>query len=89
MDIREKAKQAGKILGVGAIWVYILSIPYNDRLLFDHAYDVLVDNSVVHAITREAKSAMHDAKQKARHALEDSETEVAKTRRDVEEATEF
>lgn len=89
MDLKEKGKSLGKILAVGAIWVYILSIPYNGRLLFDHAYDVLVDNSVVHSITREAKVAMSDAKKKARSALEEGETEVARTKAEVEEVSEF
>lgn len=89
MDIKEKAKRLGKILGVGALWVYVLSIPYGDRLLFDHAYDVLVDNKVVHAITREAKIVIRDAKTKARSALEESETEVAKSRNEVEESAQF
>jgi hypothetical protein len=85
MDLKEKAKKAGRILGVGAIWVYVLSIPYGDRLLFDHAYDVLVDNKVVHTITRELKSGIKQAKSKARQALDDGETEVAKTNPEVDE----
>lgn len=89
MDLKEKVKKAARILGVGAIWVYVLSIPYEGRLLFDHAYDHLVDNKIVHTITREAKSAMKDAKTKARQALDESETEVAKVNREVDEQTEF
>ncbi len=89
MDIKEKAKKIGRILGVGAIWVYVLSIPYNDRLLFDHAYDVLVDNKVVHAITREVKVAIRDAKSKAREALDEPTSEVAKGRAKAEEQAEF
>lgn len=89
MDLKEKIKKVARILGVGAIWVYVLSIPYEGRLLFDHAYDHLVDNKVVHAITREAQTAMRDAKTKAREALEESETEVAKANNEVEERTEF
>mgnify|MGYP007112287794 CR=1 FL=1 len=89
MGLKENAKKVGRVLGVGAIWVYVLSVPYEGRLLFDHAYDVLVDNKVVHAITREAKLAIHQAKSKARDALEDSETEVAKGRSALEEQTQF
>ncbi len=89
MDIKEKAKKVGRILGVGAIWVYVLSIPYNDRLLFDHAYDVLVDNKVVHTITREVKVAIRDAKSKARDALDEPSTEVAKGKSKVEDEAEF
>ncbi|MES2745405.1 MAG: hypothetical protein V4655_08255 [Bdellovibrionota bacterium] len=86
MDLKEKAKKVGRILGIGAIWVYVLSIPYGDRLLFDHAYDVLVDNKVVHTITREVKSGIKHAKSEARRALDDGETEVAKANREVDDA---
>ncbi|RYZ60303.1 MAG: hypothetical protein EOP07_01290 [Proteobacteria bacterium] len=78
MDLKERLKKAGRVLLYGTIWVYVLSIPVGEKLLFDHAYDVLVENSVVNAIQREVKSAWRDAKGKARSALADSENEIPK-----------
>lgn len=89
MDLKENLKKSARILGVGAAWVYILSIPYEGRLLFDHAYDHLVDNKIVHAITREAQVVMKDAKGKVRQALDESEAEVAKTNSEIEERSQF
>jgi hypothetical protein len=39
------------------LWVFILSISWNGRTLFDRAHDVLVDNAVVHAIDHMAMDA--------------------------------
>ena len=89
MGLKENFKKAARILGIGAIWVYVLSIPYEGRLLFDHAYDHLVDNKLVQAVAREAQTAIKDAKTKAREALEESEAEVAKANNGIEQRTEF
>lgn len=78
MDLKERLKKAGRVLLYGTIWVYVLSIPVGEKLLFDHAYDVLVENSVVNAIHREVKSAWRDVKGKARSALADSESDIPK-----------
>jgi len=32
------------------IWVFILSISWNGKTLFDRAHDILIDNSIVRAI---------------------------------------
>lgn len=85
MDWKERLKKVGRVLLYGTIWVYVLSIPIGEKLLFDHAYDVLVENSVVNAIHREVKSAWRDVKGKARSALADSENEMPK---DVSKQTE-
>ncbi len=76
MDWKERAKKVGRTLLYGAIWVYVLSIPVGDRLLFDHAYDLMVDNSVVHTIQREFTAAVKQAKHKARAALADGESDL-------------
>lgn len=43
-------KWLGRTSLTAVIWVFILSIHWNGRPLFDHAYDVLIDNSIVRAI---------------------------------------
>ncbi|MBC7661655.1 MAG: hypothetical protein H7249_18315 [Chitinophagaceae bacterium] len=78
MDFKERLKKLGRVLLYGTIWVYVLSIPVGEKLLFDHVYDVLVDNSVIHAIQRETKTAWRDLKGKARSALADTENDVPK-----------
>ncbi len=78
MAIKEHLKKVGRVLLYGTIWVYVLSIPLGDRLLFDHAYDVLVENSIVNAIQRDAKTAWREVKNKARLALADTENELPK-----------
>ena len=35
-------------------WVLILSIKVNDRNLYDRAYDVLVDNELMHSVDEKA-----------------------------------
>jgi len=78
MDLKERLQKVGRVLFYGMIWVYVLSIPVGEKLLFDHAYDVLVENSVVNAIQRDAKTVWRDVKGKARSALADSESELPK-----------
>ena len=84
MDIKERVKKVGKLVLTGAIWVYVLSIPVGEDLLFDKIYDVLVDNSVVHAIQREAKTTWRGVKVQARSALADTESDIPSKAKNVE-----
>ena len=43
-------KWLGRTMLTAVIWVFILSIHWNGRTLFDHAHDILIDNSIVQAI---------------------------------------
>lgn len=43
-------KKVFKSLGIGIIWVYILSIRIGGQTLFRYANDILVQNSIVEAI---------------------------------------
>jgi|GEM_PF-4162181 len=35
-------------------WVFVLSIKINDRNLYDRAYDVIIDNELMHSIDEKA-----------------------------------
>ena len=82
MSMKDRLKKAGRVLLIGAIWVYVLSIPAGGQLLFDHAHGLLVQNAVVQALQREAKSTWSSFKAQARLALaetnDDTEAEVRK-----------
>ena len=62
----DKSKKALQILGVGVIWVYVLSIRINGQTVFHYANDILVQNRIVEAIDRSFADAMdtivHNAK---------------------------
>lgn len=76
--MKERLKKLGRILGIGAIWVYVLSIPYKDKILFDYAHGLLVQNSLVDVLSREFNTAVRDLKGKAREALAEKEPEIKK-----------
>lgn len=46
----DTTKKILKNLGIGIIWVYILSIRVGGQTLFRYANDILVQNSIVEAI---------------------------------------
>lgn len=46
----DSVKKVLKILGVGVIWIYVLSIRIGGETLFHYANDVLVQNRIVEAI---------------------------------------
>ena len=46
-------KFAVKTAAVGAFWVFVLSIRVEDKALFHHATEVLVQNDVVYAVDTE------------------------------------
>jgi len=39
-----------KFLGMGVLWVYILSIRIGQETIYYHAHDILVENQIVDAI---------------------------------------
>ena len=56
------------------VWVFVLSISWNGRTLFDRAHDVLVDNSVVEEIDAklgEVWDSMKYLKQKPKPPFEE------------------
>jgi len=46
----DTTKRSLRILGVGVIWVYVLSIRVGGQTLFGYANDILVQNPIVEAI---------------------------------------
>lgn len=53
----DRAKNILKFLGVGVIWVYILSIRIGGETIFATANDILVQNQIVEAIDRQFADA--------------------------------
>ena len=49
----DRTKNVLKFLGVGVLWVYILSIRLGGDSIFYHANNILVKNQVVEAIDRQ------------------------------------
>lgn len=35
-------------------WVFVLSIRINDRTIYDHSHDILIDNAIVQSIDEKA-----------------------------------
>lgn len=58
MAMNDKSKKVLKILGVGVIWVYVLSIRIGGQTIFSYANDILVQNRIVEAIDRSFADAM-------------------------------
>jgi|GEM_PF-1790114 hypothetical protein len=58
---------------MGIAWVFVLSIPVRGDLLFHHAHDVLVQNSLIDLLDRELNVAWDKLKVTARAALADDE----------------
>ncbi len=51
--MKERLKKICKILGVGVIWVYILSISINGRTLYSRAHGFFIENRIVSSIDHE------------------------------------
>ncbi len=66
-------KSLAKSLAIGAVWVFILSVPLRGQLLFDHAHGLLVENNFVSFLDQQANGAWEDLKVMVRSALADKE----------------
>lgn len=55
----DKTKKILKILGIGVIWVYVLSIRVSGHTLFYYANDILVQNQIVEAIDQTLADGYH------------------------------
>jgi hypothetical protein len=49
----DRTKKVLKFLGLGVLWVYILSIRVEGDTIFYYANDILVKNQIVEAIDRQ------------------------------------
>jgi hypothetical protein len=56
----DRMKYVLRCLGVGIVWVYILSIRVGGQTLFHYANDILVQNHIVEAIDRQLAEAVQD-----------------------------
>jgi hypothetical protein len=49
----DRTKKVLKFLGLGVLWVYILSVRVGGDTIFSYANDILVKNQIVEAIDRQ------------------------------------
>lgn len=61
----DRTKKVLKFLGVGVLWVYILSIRVGHETIFHHANDILVQNQIVEAIDRQLAETWDSISNKA------------------------
>jgi hypothetical protein len=66
----DRMKNILKFVGVGVVWVYILSIRVGGSTLFQHANDILVQNQIVEAIDRQLAEVFESAMNMAGNAFE-------------------
>lgn len=73
--MKDFGKKLLRFLGVGAIWVFLLSIPIKGQMLFSYATDTLVPFGLVAAIGNQIETTWYKGKAMARAALSDAESE--------------
>ena len=71
----DQIKKVLRFLGVGAAWVFFLSIPLKGRPLFHHAYETIIPTGLVNAIGNQVEMAWYKSKAMARSALSDADEE--------------
>jgi hypothetical protein len=64
-----------RFLGVGALWIFLLSIPIKGQMLFTYATESFVPHGLVAAIGSQVETAWYKTKALARNALSDAEAE--------------
>jgi hypothetical protein len=57
IEMSDRSKNMLKFLGMGVLWVYILSIRVGQNTVFHYANDILVKNQIVEAIDRQLGEA--------------------------------
>ncbi|HYX39439.1 MAG TPA: hypothetical protein VE954_40590 [Oligoflexus sp.] len=73
--MKDFGKKVLRFLGVGAIWVFLLSVPIKGQMLFIYATNSFVPYGLVAAIGGQVERTWYDAKSLARNALSDAEAE--------------
>jgi len=61
----DRTKNILKFLGMGVLWVYILSVRIGNETLFHRANNILVKNQVVEAIDRQFAEAYEGVSKQA------------------------
>jgi len=64
----DRTKKVLKFLGLGVLWVYILSVRVGGDTIFSYANDILVKNQIVEAIDRQLADSYDGAIRAAGHA---------------------
>ena len=73
--MKDFGKKVLRFLGLGAIWVFLLSIPIKGQMLFIYATETFVPYGLVAAIGNQVETAWSNSKAMARNALSDAESE--------------
>lgn len=73
--MKDFGKKSLRFLGIGAFWVFLLSIPIKGQMLFLHASETFVPSGLVRAIGQQVESTWYKGKALARNALSDAEME--------------
>ncbi len=68
-------KKVLRFIGIGAIWLFLFSIPIKGRFIFDRLSEGLVPYGLVSAIGAQIEKTWYSAKAMARNALSDGEAE--------------
>ena len=63
-------KWLGKTSLTAIAWVFVLSIHWNGQPIFNHAYDVLIDNSIVRAIDEKFAELWDNVSETAKNTVE-------------------
>lgn len=58
------------------VWVFILSIQIEDKLIFDHAHDFLVKNQVVDTLSAQFGQLWNEVMETARSGAENAPTKT-------------
>jgi hypothetical protein len=61
----DRTKRVLKFLGLGVLWVYILSVRVSNETIFQHANNILVQNQIVEAIDRQLAETWDSVSAKA------------------------
>jgi hypothetical protein len=61
----DRTKKFLKFLGLGVLWVYILSIRIGNETIFKHANEILVQNQIVEAIDNQLAETWEQVSAKA------------------------
>ena len=72
-------KWTGKVFLQMVLWVFILSISWNGRTLFDRAHELLVRNALVSSVDQELADLWHKLSETARLTFSEAAEEKTET----------
>lgn len=62
----------GKLVFQLMLWVFVLSISWNGRTLYDRVYEVLLENQIIQVVDEKVEDVWEFAKDKVKVALSNS-----------------